>query len=114
MSVAIGGTKPGNNDSQRLRLRPLSATRTVASTNTPPFALVEVRTNGVSLMGPSTNAIVSECVLRRGTSEARILPRRFAGARRFAPGVCETAGEDCLAKQKESAKQDSERYSHYA
>ena len=69
MSVAIGGTKPGNNDSQRLGLRPLSATRTVASTNTPPFALVEVRTNGISLVGPSTNAIVSEAVRRRGTSE---------------------------------------------
>lgn len=68
-AVAVGGTKPGGSDPLRLGQRPLSVTRTVASTNTPPFALVEVRTNGVSLMGPSTNAIVSECVLRRGTSE---------------------------------------------
>ena len=68
-AVAIGGTKPGNNDPQRLGQRPLSATRTVASTNAPPFALVEVRTNGVVLLSASTNAIVSERVRRRGTSE---------------------------------------------
>ena len=68
-AVAIGGTKPGGSDPQRLGQRPLSVTRTVASTNTPPFALVEVRTNGISLVGPSTNAVVSEAVRRRGTSE---------------------------------------------
>ena len=67
--VAIGGTKPGGNDPQRLGQRPLSVTRTVVATNAPPFALVEVRTNGVVLVSASTNAVVSEAIRRRGTSE---------------------------------------------
>ena len=68
-AVAIGGTKPGGNDPQRQAAHPVSAMRTVAGTNAPPFALVEVRTNGVVLLSASTNAIVSERIRRRGTSE---------------------------------------------
>ena len=68
-AVAIGGTKPGGSDPQRLGQRPLSVTRTIASTNAPPFALIEVRTNGVALVAASTNAIISESFRRRGTSE---------------------------------------------
>ena len=66
-AVAIGGTKPGgtNGPANRLLL-PVAGTPV---TNTPPFALVEVRTNGVALVSASTNAVVSESVLRRGTNE---------------------------------------------
>ena len=70
--VAIGGTKPGNgtnNPPNRL----LSSLRTLpagaSDANAHPFALVEVRTNGVALAAASTNAVVSESVRRRGTSE---------------------------------------------
>ena len=68
-AVAIGGTKPGGNDPQRQAAHPVSAMRTVAGTNAPPFALVEVRTNGVSFASATSNAIVSKTILRRGTSE---------------------------------------------
>ena len=65
--VAIGGTKPGGTNEPPNRL--LSPVAGTPVTNTPPFALVEVRTNGVALVSASTNAVVSESVRRRGTSE---------------------------------------------
>ena len=70
-AVAIGGTKPGGNDPQRL-VRPPAAHRdvpTLPEAASPPFAIVEVRTNGVALVAASTNAVVSESVRRHGTSE---------------------------------------------
>ena len=66
-AVAIGGTKPGGTNEPPNRL--LSPVAGTPVTNTPPFALVEVRTNGVAFVSASTNAVVSETVRRRGTNE---------------------------------------------
>lgn len=67
-AVAIGGMKPGGSPPLRSPNNPASIVRS-DGTNTPPFALVEVRTNGVALVAASTNAVVSESIRRRGTSE---------------------------------------------
>ena len=67
-AVAIGGTKPGGSPPLRSPNNPASIVRS-DGTNTPPFALVEVCTNGVALVAASTNAVVSESIRRRGTSE---------------------------------------------
>ena len=50
----------------------------------------------------------------KGALAARILPRRFAEVRRFAPDVREPAGEYWDAEPKASFKQHSERYSLHA
>ena len=66
-AVAIGGTKPAGRDAPTAR--PPGGRFAETSRPAPPFALVEVRTNGVALASASTNAVVSESVRRRGTSE---------------------------------------------
>ena len=58
--VAYSGTKPGG--APQLRSFP-------AVPEPPPFALVEARTNSVAFVAASTNAVVSETMLRRGGSE---------------------------------------------
>ena len=69
--VVYGGTKGVGNSPLSLpglpRLVP-SGQEPTGST-APSFALVEIRTNGVSIVPPTSNAVVSEALLRHGTSE---------------------------------------------
>ena len=66
-AVAIGGTKPAGRDAPTAR--PPGGHFVESSLPAPPFALVEVRTNGVAFVAASTNAIVSESVWLHVTSE---------------------------------------------
>lgn len=56
--VAYSGTKPG-----------VPQSRSLPDAPAPPFALVDARTNNVAFIAASTNAVVSETILRRGVSE---------------------------------------------